>query len=143
MMLEYCFADGKFHSAEVRKKFENARLLRMCILEFLAMPNINRGDALWNTMEQECQRRNKKLDVEGLIYVLMALRGELSHASSISEQRYRDDNELRPWVVVISTICYLLCGHLQIYGFTSEEVKNESIEKNIAKYSVELENKFR
>lgn len=141
MMLEYCFAEGKFHVSEVKKRFEEARLLRMCILEFLIMPSISRGDSLWKTMEQECKRRSKKLDVEGLIYVLLMLRGELSHASSKSEKRYRDDNELRPWVVVISTICFLLCGHLQIYGFTSESSQKELIEKNIVKYYEEFSNK--
>ena len=61
------------------------------------------------------------------------LRGELSHASTKSESRYRDDNALRPIVVAISCICFLLCGHLQIYGFTNEQGKQESIEKNIEK----------
>lgn len=142
MMLEYCFADGKFHQSEVMKKFSESGLLRMCILEFLAMPNIHRGETLWEMMEKECKRRNKEYGVDGLIFVLLMLRGELSHASTKSVQRYRDDNELRNWVVVISTICFLVCGHLQIYGFTNEESKKKFIEKNIERFEEKFKEKI-
>ena len=140
MMLEYCFADGKFKTADVIKNFKEARLLRMCILEFLALNRINIGDKTTEALKKECNRRNKQYDVDGLIYLFVMLRGELSHASTKSEGRYRDDNELRPFVVAISCICFLLCGHLQIYGFTNEQGKQESIERNIAKYSEMLSN---
>ena len=143
MMLEYCFADGKFHQKEVIKNFNNAQLLQLCILEFLTMPNLRKGDLIWDTLAKECVARHKKMDVDGVIYVLLALRGELSHASSKSQMRYRDDEELRPFVVVISTICFLLCGHLQIYGFTSEVSKKELIAQNIAKFSAMLGEKMR
>lgn len=143
MMLEYCFADGKFHQKEVIKNFNNAQLLQLCILEFLTMPNLRKGDLIWDTLAKECEARHKKMDVDGVIYVLLALRGELSHASSKSQMRYRDDEELRPFVVVISTICFLLCGHLQIYGFTSEVSKKELIAQNIAKFSAMLGEKMR
>ena len=142
MMLEYCFADGKFHQSEVMKNFSGSRLLRMCILEFLSMPNIRKGEPLWEMMETECKRRNKVFGVDGLIYTLLTLRGELSHASKKSEKRYRDDNDLRPWVVVISTICFLVCGHLQIYGFTSEASKKNIIEKDIEKFEMIFNSKL-
>ena len=140
MMLEYCFADGKFKAAEMMKKFKEAKLLQMCILEFLAMNQTHETDVTTETLKNECKRRNKKFDVDGLIYLFVMLRGELSHASRKSESRYRDDNELRPFVVAISTICFLICGHLQIYGFTSEQGKQELIEKHIAKYRAMLNN---
>lgn len=142
MMLEYCFADGKFHQSEVMKKFSGSRLLRMCILEFLSMPNIRNGEPLWEMMKSECKRRDKAFGADGLIYTLLMLRGELSHASKKSEKRYRDDNDLRPWVVVISTICFLVCGHLQIYGFTSEASKKNIIEKDIEKFEMIFNSKL-
>lgn len=138
MMLEYCFAEGKFKTAEMMKKFNNAKLLRMCILEFMSMNMVHANDATTETLRKECKRRNKEYDVEGLIYLFVTLRGELSHASAKSQSKYRDDNELRPFVVAISCICFLLCGHLQIYGFTDEKGKNELIEKSIEKYSTIL-----
>lgn len=138
MMLEYCFAEGKFKTAEVIKKFGESRLLRMCILEFLTMNLVHANDKTTEVLKIECKRRNKQLDVDGLIYLFVMLRGELSHASTKSESRYRDDNELRPFAVAISCICYLVCGHLQIYGFTSETSKHELIEKNIEKFSTIL-----
>lgn len=143
MMLEYCFADGKFHKNEVIEKFKNAQLLQLCILEFLTMPDLRRGELIWDTLEKECELRHKKLDVDGVIYVMLTLRGELSHASSKSETRYRNDEVLRPFVVAISTICFLLCGHLQIYSFTSEVRKKELIAQNITKLSAMLGEKMR
>lgn len=140
MMLEYCFADGKFKTAEVIKNFKEAKLLRMCILEFLTMNIPHTNEMTTEALKKECKRRNKAFDVDGLIYLFVMLRGELSHASSKSEDRYRNDNELRPFVVAISCICFLLCGHLQIYGFTNEQGKQESIERNIAKYTAILSN---
>ena len=139
MMLEYCFAEGKFKTAEVIKKFNDAKLLQMCILEFLTMNLAQANNVTTEALKKECMRRNKEFDVDGLIYLFVMLRGELSHASTKSESRYRDDNELRPFVLAISCICFLLCGHLQIYGFTSEKSKLEMIDKNIAKYSAMLE----
>ena len=135
MMLEYCFADGKFKTAEVIKNFKEAKLLRMCILEFLTMNVPYANSQTTEALKNECRKRNKVFDVDGLIYLFVMLRGELSHASTKSESRYRDDNELRPYVVAISCICFLLCGHLQIYGFTSEKNKQELIDNNIAKYN--------
>jgi len=134
-MLEYCFADGKFKTAEVIKNFKEAKLLRMCILEFLTMNAPYANSQTTEALKNECRKRNKVFDVDGLIYLFVMLRGELSHASTKSESRYRDDNELRPYVVAISCICFLLCGHLQIYGFTSEKNKQELIDNNIAKYN--------
>lgn len=135
MMLEYCFAEGKFKTAEVAKKFGESRLLRMCILEFLTMNLVHANEKTTEALKNECKRRNKQFDADGLIYLFVMMRGELSHASTKSESRYRDDNELRPFAVAISCICFLVCGHLQIYGFTSEKSKKELIEKNIEKYS--------
>lgn len=139
MMLEYCFAEGKFKTADVIKNFKEAKLLQMCILEFLTMNKRNVGDTLWDDLGKECRRRNKELDFDGLIYLFVMLRGELSHASTKSERTYRDDNELRPFVVAISTICFLVCGHLQIYGFIRENDKLKDIDKNIEKYRAMLE----
>lgn len=143
MMLEYCFADGKFHQKEVIKNFKNAQLLQLCILEFLTMPNLRRGDLIWDTLDKECEARHKKLDVDGVIFILLALRGELSHASSKSQTKYRNDEELRPFVVAISTICFLLCGHLQIYGFTSETSKQELIAQKLVKTNAIFEEKMK
>lgn len=138
MMLEYCFADGKFKTAEVIRKFSESRLLRMCVLEFLTTNLVHANDKTTEALKNECKRRGKPFDVDGLIYLFVMLRGELSHASTKSESRYRDDMELRPFAVAISCICFLVCGHLQIYGFTSERSKNELIEKNIEKFSAML-----
>ena len=142
MMLEYCFADGKFKTAEVIKKFGESRLLRMCILEFLTMNLVHANEKTTEALKQECAKRNKRFDADGLIYLFVMLRGELSHASKKSESTYRDDIELRPYVVAISCVCFLVCGHLQIYGFTSESSKKELIEKNIEKYSTLLNSRI-
>ena len=63
MMLEYCFANGKFKKVEVIKSFNDAKLLRLCILEYLNLPENTTTDWLKN----ECKKHNKKLDSYGII----------------------------------------------------------------------------
>ena len=135
MLLEYCFAKGKFKSAEVIKQFKESKILKLSILQLLAMPSMHSGDAIWDWLERECNHYNKQMNVEGIIYLLVSLRGELFHASSKSEKRYRDDTELRPLVVAISTICFMVCGHLQIFGFTGEKQKENVLDTMIAQFS--------
>ena len=76
------------------------------------------GDKTTEALKKECNRRNKQYDVDGLIYLFVMLRGELSHASTKSEGRYRDGNELRPFVVTISCICF--------FQFTSPSLRIDS-----------------
>ena len=121
MMLEYCFAEGKFKKVEMIQSFKNSQLLRLCILEYLNLSENTNVD--W--LKKECKKRNKNLDVDGVIYLLVTYRGELSHASTKSEKHYRKDEVLKPLVVVISTICFLACGNLQISMFMDEKQKEE------------------
>lgn len=134
MMLEYCFAEGKFRTNEVVKKFQESKILRLSILQFLSMPQMHSGESIWEWLNKECHHYNKALDVKGVVFLLVSLRGELFHASKKSEKRYRDDNELRPLVVTISTICFLVCGHLQIFGFTSEKQKEIELDKRLSQF---------
>ncbi len=121
MMLEYCFANGKFKKVEVIKSFNDAKLLRLCILEYLNLPENTTIDWLKN----ECKKHNKNLDIDGIIYLLVTYRGDLSHATKKSEKHYRKDADLRPLAVVISTICFLVCGNFQISEFMDEKQKEE------------------
>lgn len=141
MMLEYCFSGGKFRTAEMIKNFKAEKVLKLSILQFLSMPSMQKGDTIWNWLENECKHYSKALDFEGLVFLLVTIRGELAHASVKSEKRYRNDVELRPLVVAISTICFLVCGHLQIYGFTNETVKNDILDKSIEKFAIMLSEK--
>ena len=141
MMLEYCFSGGKFKTSEMIKNFKDSKVLKLSILQFLAMSSMQQGDSIFGWLEKECKHYNKLLDFDGMVFLLVTIRGELAHASVKSEKRYRDDNELRSLVVATSTICYLVCGHLQIYGFTNEQTKNDILNKSIGHFSALLKTK--
>lgn len=134
MMLEYCFANKRFRKKDVIEQFKESKILKLSILRFLTMPSMYPGALVWDWLERECANHNKKMNVEGIIDLIVSLRGELFHASSKSEKRFCDDSELRPLVVAVNTICNLVCGYLQIFGFTGEKQKNEILDNIIAQF---------
>ncbi len=128
MMLEFMFADGQFHQAGMILKFKNSKLLELCVLTALNMlvdKDVN--EVNYNWLLDECKKRNKNLDFEGVNYVLIQYRGLLSHASTRSKQFLLEVEQLRPIAFITSLICFLLCGYIQVYCCSSEESRNRMI----------------
>ena len=72
-------------------------------------------------MKKECQNRNKNHDVNSLIDIIVEYRGILSHACKRSEKYLYNESELFPITLIISLVCLLVCGNLQISKFIDEE----------------------
>ena len=138
MMLEFCFADGKFQKKDVMHNFLTSNLLRLCILSALSMIKENDRGGNYAWLLSECKLRQKDLNFEGIIYILVEYRGLLSHASERSKVFLFDDMKLRPLAFTISMICFLLCGYIQVYCCSSEENKNKMILDRIDKLNIEL-----
>lgn len=133
MMLEFMFADGQFHQAKVISNFKEAKLLELCILSALNMLKTNdENGANYSSLLEECQRKKKELNFEGIIYVLVQFRGLLSHASENSKCYLLDGERLRPLTLYISLVCFFLCGYIQVYCFSSEEGKYRMINERIS-----------
>ena len=128
MMLEFMFAEGQFHQAGMISKFKNSKLLELCVLTALNMLEDKDENAVnYTWLLEECKKRNKNLDFEGVNYVLIQYRGLLSHASTRSKQFLLEVEHLRPIAFITSLICFLLCGYIQVYCCSSEESRNRMI----------------
>jgi len=138
MMLEFCFADGKFQKKDVTNNFVKSNLLKLCILTAISMIKANDRAGNYAWLLAECQSRQKEVNYEGIIYILVEYRGLLSHASERSKAYLFDDFKLRPLAFVTSMICFLLCGYIQVYSCSSEDSKNRMMLERINKLKVEL-----
>jgi hypothetical protein len=115
MMLEYCFANGKFKQDAVINEFNKSHILNKSIssaLEIFTKHGNNQAHLKW--LKNECVRLKVKLNNEGIILLLVKYRGELSHASKISEKYLFHDDKLFSLSFVANLICFLVCGNLQI-----------------------------
>lgn len=138
MMLEFCFADGKFQKKTVMNNFLKSNLLKLCVLTAISMikDNDRGGNYVW--LKSECDSRQKDMNYDGIIYILVEYRGLLSHASDRSKTFLFRDFKLRPIAFIISMICFLLCGYIQVYSCSSEESKNKMILEQIDKLNEKL-----
>lgn len=134
MMLEFMFADGKFHQNKMISNFKKSKLLELCILSAVDMFKKYDHGANYDWLLNECNNnKNKQMDFDGIVEVLIKFRGLLSHASSRSKQYLLEVEKLRPITLFISLICFMLCGYIQIYCKVSEDSKIEFIIKQIKK----------
>lgn len=138
MMLEFCFADGKFQKKDVMSNFTKSNLLKLCVLKAISMFKDNDCGGNYAWLKSECDFRQKDVSFEGIIYILIEYRGLLSHASGRSKVYLFDDMKLRPIAIIISMICFLLCGYMQVYCCSDEESKNRMISEHIDKLKSEL-----
>ncbi len=88
-ILEALYANGQFGKKEVIREFENSAELANVVQGVIDTQL--KGDAA-NEYAQDIvrmlERRNKQMDVHGLIYLLVETRGELSHFVQESRRAY-------------------------------------------------------
>ncbi len=130
MMLEFCFADGKFKKDVMNQNFLKYKLLELCVLYAIYMIRNNNFDN-YKWLCDECKIKQKEVDFESVVYLLIEYRGLLSHASKRSKGFILDDNKLQPLAYITSVICYLLCGYMQILSCMNEESKGQYIIEKI------------
>lgn len=131
MMLEFCFADGKFQKRDVINNFQKSILLKLCILNTISMIKSNNQGENYAWLVSECKSKHKNLDFEGIVYILVEYRGLLSHASERSKKFLFDDIKLRPLAFITSMVCFSLCGYMQVYSCSDEEIKNRMMLERI------------
>lgn len=138
MMLEFCFADGKFQKRDVANNFIKSTLLKLCILSAISTMKENDEGGNYAWLVSECNLRQKELNFEGIIYVLIEYRGLLSHASERSKVYLFNNSNLRPVAFIISMTCFLLCGYMQVYCCLSEDNKNKMMSQRIDELKLKL-----
>lgn len=138
MMLEFCFADGKFQKKDVINNFVKSNLLKLCILSAISMFKDNNCGENYAWLMSECKSRQKDMNHEAIIYILVEYRGLLSHASKRSKDFLFNDIKLRPLAFIISMICFFLCGYIQVYSCSTEDDKNRMMLERIEKLKEKL-----
>lgn len=122
MLLEYCFANGKFQKRATLAEFNNSDLLNKAIIKSIS--HIQLDDSFLHHrqwLENECKMREKNFDVHGINCLIVEYRGLLSHASVRSKQYLFEDEKLRSLAFFMLSICFSVCGLMQIGAFTNEE----------------------
>lgn len=130
MILEICFADGKF-SNEQKKNFKKASTLKLAVLSTLDIIKTNDND-LYQRIAIECSTRNKALNFDSIVDILYNYRGELSHAPK--RAIYEECPEkLRPITEFIFSVCYSVCGYMKVYcdKLVSADFKAKRINERI------------
>ena len=138
MMLEFCFAGGKFLKKDITNNFKKSNLLKLCVLSAISMIKANELSGNYSWLLSECKSREKEVNYEGIIYILVEYRGLLSHASERSKAYLFNDSKLRPLAFITSMICFLLSGYIQVYSCSNEESKNQMMLERINKLKIEL-----
>ena len=131
MMLEFCFAEGEFHKNRMTKKFLNSNQLKLCVLATISILKSMDNGGNYNWLVSECKSRQKNVDFEGVVYVLIEYRGLLSHASEKSKKYLFESSRLRPIAFITGLICFWLCGYIEVYSCSSEETKNRLMQERI------------
>ena len=137
MILEYCFAEGKF-SAEQKKNFRKSDMLKFAVLSTINMikeQNYN----LYLETQQICTDKHKELNFDSLIDIMYCYRGELSHATKRAV--YEENQELvKPITLFISSVCFFVCGNMKVYckKFVPEETRKHRVNEHIKRLELQL-----
>lgn len=127
MMLEYCFANGKFKKEAVLKEMYKAGLLRKSVNSVLEMVHKEKSRRHFNWIKDECKKFQKEYSVEGILYLLIEYRGILSHAGGRSKKYIFNNQDLFSLAFLANMICFVACGNMQIYMFLSDRQKENYI----------------
>ena len=136
MMIEYCFANGKFKKKEVMQEFKKSDLLKLCILETLQLLK-KKYAKTYNLIKEYILTKYKRIDFDGVVYLLVDFRGILSHSGPRSKKYILDDKLIQPFALLINSICFSLCGYFQIY---CNNISPNSAKQRIKDKIIELEN---
>ena len=130
MILEYCFAKGKF-SGEQKQNFKKSNMLKYAVLSTISMIKESNYD-LYLEIKQECTDKHKELNFDSLIDIMYCYRGELSHATKRAV--YEEKQELvKPITLFISSVCFSVCGNIKVYcdKFVSEDTRKRRVNDHI------------
>jgi hypothetical protein len=120
LMLEGFFSDGKhYRNEQIKRDFKNAEILNYSInkaLESIEQLNGKHYDWLINI----CKTYNKKVNIDGVIHLLVEQRGSLSHfslASSKEQKNLFTDKDYESLAYFTMTICIYAIIRLRLEPF--------------------------
>ena len=130
LMIEYLFANGKSREDLMRKEFEKSSVLIFSIIK--AIKTIPQDNPNIEWLQKECRNRQKNYNVDGVIYVLIQIRGIIAHGIKKTTGKYRKDQQLlRPICFILGMICRSVCELLQMLFMVPDDQKESFLKMKI------------
>ena len=131
MMIEYLYGNGITENKKLRIEFGKSDVLVLSIL--MAINTFPIGDPNLEWLKNECKKKQKEYNVDGLICVLVDYRGMIAHGLKKRSGKYRDNpNLLRPISFILGIICRYVCGYIQILSNMPNEQMNAFLKNRIS-----------
>lgn len=131
MMIEYLYGNGKTEKKKLQIEFGKSDVLILSILMAINMFPI--GDPNLEWLKNECKKKQKEYNVDGLIFVLVDYRGMIAHGLKKRSGKYRDNpNLLRPISLFLGIICRYVCGYIQMLSNMPKEQMNAFLKNRIS-----------
>ena len=131
MMIEFLYGNGKTKKRETIIEFGKSDILVLSIL--MTINTFPIGDPNLEWLKNECRKKQKEYNVEGLIFILVDYRGMIAHGSKRRSGMYRDNpNLLRPISFILGMICRYVCGYIQMLSNMPKEQVNAFLKNRIS-----------
>lgn len=131
MMIEYLYGNGITDTKRLRIEFGKSDALVLSILMAINTFPIDDPNLEW--LKNECKKKQKEYNVDGLIFVLVDHRGMIAHGLKKRSGKYRDNpNLLRPITFILGIICRYVCGYIQILSDMPKEQMNAFLKNRIS-----------
>ena len=131
MMIEYLYGNGITENKKLRIEFGKSDVLVLSIL--MAINTFPIGDPNLEWLKNECKKKQKEYNVDGLIFVLVDYLGMIAHGLKKRSGKSRDNpNLLRPISFILGIICRYVCGYIQILSNMPNEQMNAFLKNRIS-----------
>lgn len=131
LMIEFLYGNGKTKKRETIIEFGKSDILVLSIL--MTINTFPIGDPNLEWLKNECRKKQKEYNVEGLIFILVDHRGMIAHGSKRRSGMYRDNpNLLRPISFILGMICRYVCGYIQMLSNMPKEQVNAFLKNRIS-----------
>ena len=131
MMIEYLYGNGITDTKKLRIEFGKSDILVLSIL--MTINTFPIGDPNLEWLKNECRKKQKEYNVEGLIFILVDRRGMIAHGSKRRSGMYRDNpNLLRPISFILGMICRYVCGYIQMLSNMPKEQMKAFLKNRIS-----------
>lgn len=113
MLLEEAFGKGVFRKNQLERNFVSSEVFNLCILTAIDMLYRNPLDSLYvEWIQNEIKKRQKNWDISGIVYFLIAFRGDYLHShkrTKILEQR---DQFFKYMAAFTQAVCWAYCCYI-------------------------------
>lgn len=126
MIIEYCFANGKFEQkAQISEYLKSIELCFAVLNSIETLKNVTPLQYSW--LETEVKNIYTSFTLKNVFKFIYQQRGVLAHGSLRSARYVFNEDNLHNITVFISQICLLVCGNMQVYCMSSTDSKKKRL----------------